>query len=268
MKKFINEIRRELMNVFSAEYTRFIQKRREYPRDVLLPWEANLQKLDHELTPGQVAAVIDHTLIKAEATQSQIAVVCQEAIEYGFASVAINPCHVAFAVDKLGDSGSVVGTAIGFPLGTTTKDVKVFEAKQAVDSGAKAIDMVLSIGALKSGDFHHVYDEIYEVVEATDDKVIVKVILETSLLTNKEKVQACFLSKIAGADFVKTSTGMGTSGATVEDVRLMRETIGESMGIKASGGVRDYNAVFAMLRAGATRIGSSSGVSIVRSIPV
>ncbi|MBO8156034.1 MAG: deoxyribose-phosphate aldolase [Bacillaceae bacterium] len=210
-----------------------------------------------------LANMIDHTQLKPETTTEKIQQICGEAKEFSFASVCVNPHWVSYCFDQLKDTPVKVCTVIGFPLGATTKEVKAFETKQAIENGAEEIDMVLNIGALKSGDFNAVQDDIEAVVEAARGKAIVKVIIETALLTVEEKVKACELSKAAGADFVKTSTGFAGGGATVEDVKLMRKTVGKDMGVKASGGIRDRKTAEAMIEAGATRIGASSGVQIV-----
>ncbi|HEM3176929.1 TPA: deoxyribose-phosphate aldolase [Streptococcus suis] len=205
---------------------------------------------------------IDHTILKPETTQEQVAKIIEEAKEYDFASVCINPTWVAFAAKELTDTDVKVCTVIGFPLGANTSAVKAFETKDAIANGADEIDMVINVGALKSGNDALVLDDIKAVVDASGDK-LVKVIIETCLLTDDEKVRACQLSKEAGADFVKTSTGFSTGGATVADVALMRKTVGPDMGVKASGGARSYEDAIAFIEAGASRIGASSGVAIM-----
>ncbi|MCD8029254.1 MAG: deoxyribose-phosphate aldolase [Erysipelotrichaceae bacterium] len=204
---------------------------------------------------------IDHTILKADATKQDVIKICDEAIEYDFASVCINPCWVSFAADYLKGSDVNVCTVIGFPLGANTSIVKAFEAKDAVDNGADEVDMVINIGALKAGDEEIVYQDIKAVVDATDK--LTKVIIETCLLTDEEKVIACKLAKKAGADYVKTSTGFSTGGATVHDVALMKETVDDELKVKASGGVRTYDDMLAVIEAGASRIGTSSGVSLM-----
>ncbi len=204
---------------------------------------------------------IDHTILKADATKQDVIKICDEAIKYDFASVCINPCWVSFAADYLKDSDVNVCTVIGFPLGANTSKVKAYEAKEAVDNGADEVDMVINIGALKAGDEEVVYQDIKAVVDATDK--LTKVIIETCLLTDEEKVIACKLAKKAGADYVKTSTGFSTGGATVHDVALMKETVGNELKVKASGGVRSYDDMLAVIEAGASRIGTSSGVSLM-----
>ncbi|NJE05463.1 deoxyribose-phosphate aldolase [Thermococcus sp. M36] len=211
-----------------------------------------------------VAKYIDHTNLKPYATREDIIRLCEEAKKYGFYAVCVNPYRVRLAKEVLGDSGVKVATVIGFPLGATPTEVKVFEAKKALEDGADELDMVINIGALKDGDYEYVKNDIAEVVKVAHERgAKVKVIIETCYLTEEEKVKACELAKEAGADFVKTSTGFGTGGATVEDVKLMRRTVGPEMGVKASGGVRTYEQALAMIEAGATRIGTSSGVKIV-----
>ena len=205
---------------------------------------------------------IDHTILNADATKEAVIKVIDEAKKYEFASVCLEPCWVSLAAERLKDSPVKVCTVIGFPLGANTKTVKAFEAKDAVDNGADEVDMVLNIGALKSGDEAMVLEDMKAVREAAKDAVV-KVILETCLLTDDEKKKACALAKEAGLDFVKTSTGFSTAGATVEDVKLMREAVGDSMGVKASGGIRDTKTAEAMIAAGASRIGASKSIAII-----
>ncbi|MEH7439599.1 deoxyribose-phosphate aldolase [Neobacillus drentensis] len=210
-----------------------------------------------------VVRMIDHTLLKADATKEEIVTLVEEAKEYLFASVCVNPTWVRTAAEMLSGTPEVkVCTVIGFPLGASTPETKAFETKNAIENGANEIDMVINIAALKDQQDELVERDIRAVVEAAKGKAIVKVIIETCLLTKEEKVRACELSVKAGADFVKTSTGFSTGGATVEDIRLMRETVGPEIGVKASGGVRSREDALAMVEAGATRIGASSGVSI------
>ncbi|PEQ96675.1 deoxyribose-phosphate aldolase [Bacillus sp. AFS006103] len=210
-----------------------------------------------------IAAMIDHTLLKPEATRQQIESLCQEAIEYKFASVCVNPTWVSTAKELLQGSDVMVCTVIGFPLGTTTSETKAFETKNAIDHGADEVDMVINIGALKDHNDELVEKDIRAVVEAAKGKAHTKVIIETSLLNKEEKIRACKLSVKAGADFVKTSTGFSTGGATAEDIALMRQTVGPDLGVKASGGVRSTEDVQKMIEAGATRIGASSSIAIV-----
>ncbi|MBS4174854.1 deoxyribose-phosphate aldolase [Bacillus sp. FJAT-49736] len=212
---------------------------------------------------GSLAQMIDHTLLKADATKAEIQKLAEEAKEYSFASVCVNPTWVKTAAEILKDTPVKVCTVIGFPLGATTTEVKAFEAKNAIENGATEIDMVINIGALKDKQFDVVEKDIKAVVEAAKGKALTKVIIETSLLTNEEKEIASELSVKAGADFVKTSTGFSTGGATVEDVALMRKVVGPTIGVKASGGVRSLEDAENMVNAGATRIGASSGVAIV-----
>ncbi|HBG9553242.1 deoxyribose-phosphate aldolase [Enterococcus faecalis] len=207
--------------------------------------------------------MIDHTILKPEATEAAVQKIIDEAKEYNFFSVCINPCWVTFASEQLADTDVAVCTVIGFPLGANTPEVKAYEAADAIKNGANEVDMVINIGALKSQQYDHVRQDIQGVVDAAKGKALVKVIIETALLTDEEKVKACELAKEAGADFVKTSTGFSTGGAKVADIRLMRETVGPDMGVKASGGVHNAEEALAMIEAGATRIGASTGVAIV-----
>lgn len=211
-----------------------------------------------------IAGMIDHTLLKADATKDQIMKLIEEAKEHSFASVCVNPTWVKLAAAELKGTPVKVCTVIGFPLGATTAEVKAFEAKNAIENGATEVDMVINIGALKDKEYDVVEADIRAVVNAAKGKALSKVIIETSLLTNEEKVKACQLAVSAGADYVKTSTGFSTGGATVEDVALMRETVGPNIGVKASGGVRSVEDTDAMIKAGATRIGASSGVQIIK----
>lgn len=207
--------------------------------------------------------LIDHTILKPETVQAQVETICEEALAYDFASVCINPTWVNLTSKLLAGSNVKVCTVIGFPLGANTPEVKAFETKNAIANGAQEIDMVINIGAAKQGDWDLVERDIRAVVEAANG-TLVKVIIETCLLTDEEKVKACLASVAAGADYVKTSTGFSTGGATVEDVQLMRETVGPDIGVKASGGVRSYEDMEAMVAAGATRIGTSSGVLLMQ----
>lgn len=213
-----------------------------------------------------IAALIDHTLLKQDATKEQIEKLCEEAKTYTFASVCVNPTWVNLSAKLLQDSPVKVCTVIGFPLGASTSAVKAFETTDAIANGADEIDMVINVGALKGQDHELVQKDIEAVVNAAKGKAIVKVILETCLLTKEEIKVASELSKAGGADFVKTSTGFSTGGATVEDVKLMRETVGPDLGVKASGGVRSLEDVQAMVEVGATRIGASSGVAIMQGL--
>jgi deoxyribose-phosphate aldolase len=211
---------------------------------------------------SSIAGMIDHTLLKANATQEEIGKLCEEARKYRFASVCVNPGYVSMSARLLRGSCVKVCTVIGFPLGSTTPTVKAIEARDAMANGADEIDMVINIGALKSGNDHLVSEDIKAVREATRGKVL-KVIIETSYLTKDEKIRACKMSKQAGADFVKTSTGFGSGGATIEDVALMRGVVGPEMGVKASGGIKDAKAAEQLIKAGATRLGTSASIAIV-----
>lgn len=214
---------------------------------------------------GELAGLIDHTLLKPDAAAGEIETLCREAAEHRFATVCVNPTWVAFAARLLAGSGVGVCSVVGFPLGATTPDVKQYETRRAIFDGATEIDMVLNIGALKTGDLALVSTDIQSVVGACRDRgTVSKVIIEAALLTDGEKVTASTLAKASGADFVKTSTGFGPGGATVADVALMRRVVGDQMGVKAAGGVRDLAQLKAMLDAGASRVGASAGVRIVR----
>ena len=214
---------------------------------------------------GSVAGMIDHTLLKPDATRRDIETLCREAAEFRFATVCVNPTWVALCAALLRGSGVGVCSVVGFPLGATTADVKHYETRRAIFDGASEIDMVIYIGALKSGDLPIVERDIQAVVgPCRDANVVSKVIIEAALLTDDEKIAASTLSKAAGADFVKTSTGFASGGATPADVALMRRVVGAEMGVKAAGGVRDYEGLKAMVAAGATRVGASAGVRIVQ----
>lgn len=210
-----------------------------------------------------IARYIDHTYLKADGTAEKIKELCTEAKQYGFAAVCVNPCWVALAKRELAGTNTQVATVVGFPLGATSTEAKVAETRQAVADGADEIDMVMQIGWFKSGYVDKVWEDIAAVVAAAGSATV-KVIIETALLTDDEKVLACQLAAQAGAHYVKTSTGFGPAGATVDDVKLMRNTVGASMGVKAAGGIRTLRDARAMLEAGATRIGVSAGVSIVQ----
>jgi deoxyribose-phosphate aldolase len=215
--------------------------------------------------PGDVASLIDHTLLKPEATRAEIEALCREAAEFKFATVCINPTWVGLAAKLLRGTGVGVCSVVGFPLGATTADVKQYETRRVIFDGATEVDMVINIGALKSGDVRTVERDIEAVASTCREcGVLSKVIIEAALLTDEEKVTASTLAKVAGADYVKTSTGFAKSGATPEDVALMRRVVGPEMGVKAAGGVRDYEQLKAMQAAGATRFGASAGVKIVR----
>jgi deoxyribose-phosphate aldolase len=217
------------------------------------------------ITVKEMAKYIDHTLLKPDATIDAVAKLCAEAIAYGFKAVCVNSGHVAYIAGKLQGTGVAVCTVVGFPLGAMQMRAKAFEAENAIAEGANEIDMVLNIGALKGGDRKAVEADIRAVRQAAAGPTVLKVIIETCLLTAEEKVRACEIAKNAGADFVKTSTGFSSGGATVEDVALMRKTVGRQMGVKASGGIKDWSTAAAMIRAGASRIGTSSGIAIVEN---
>jgi deoxyribose-phosphate aldolase len=215
--------------------------------------------------PSEVASMIDHTLLKPDATRQNIEELCREAAQFKFATVCVNPTWVATCARLLAGSGVGVCSVVGFPLGATTADVKEYETRRAIFDGAREIDMVINVGALKSGDFRVVERDIESVTTACrEGGALSKVIIEAALLTDDEKVTACTLAKAAAADYVKTSTGFGPGGATAADVALMRRVVGAEMGVKAAGGVRDLEGVRAMIAAGATRVGASAGVKIVQ----
>jgi deoxyribose-phosphate aldolase len=213
---------------------------------------------------ANLARMIDHTLLKPEATMQEIESLCAEAKHYGFASVCINPAYVKLCADLLRNSSVKVCTVIGFPLGATSSAAKVFETERAIKHGASEVDMVINIGMLKSGEYDYVEHDILAVVDAAHSlKVLVKVIIETGLLNDDEKIKACALAKHAGADFVKTSTGFVKGGATIEDIALMRKVVGPELGVKASGGVHSKKQALAFLASGATRIGTSASIKII-----
>lgn len=209
-----------------------------------------------------LASYIDHTILKPDATRQEVKAICDEAIQYAFASVCVNAYHTRYVAEQLRGTGVKTCTVIGFPLGAVTPEVKAFETRRAVADGADEIDMVINIGALKDKAFDLVYDDIKAVVDAAAP-AIVKVIIETCLLTDEEKIKACELAVSAKAHFVKTSTGFSTGGATIADVALMKKTVGHNAKVKASGGIRDFDGAMAVIEAGAERIGASSGVKIV-----
>ncbi|HZK00747.1 MAG TPA: deoxyribose-phosphate aldolase [Tissierellaceae bacterium] len=212
-----------------------------------------------------INSMIDHTLLKPNSSKDEIEQLCNEAIKYQFAAVCVNPYYVSYCKKLLKNTDVKIATVVGFPLGASTKNTKVFETIDAINKGADEIDMVINIAALKDGAYQVVSDEIKDIVKAAHKKVLVKVIIETCLLNDDEKKKACELALEAGADFVKTSTGFSTGGATVEDVKLMKSVVGDKMQVKASGGIRDLEAAKMMIEAGATRLGTSSGVKIVES---
>lgn len=222
-----------------------------------------------EITKEKLASMIDHTLLKPEAKEDDIKKLCDEAIEYNFHSVCINPSYVGMARQYLNNSRVKVCTVIGFPLGATTTNTKVEEAKEAISTGAEEIDMVLNIGRLKSKNYEYVLNDIKKVVEESKSikrDTVVKVILETCLLNDEEKKKACDIAVKAGAGFVKTSTGFSIGGATAEDIKLMRNAVGPDKGVKASGGIRDLQTAIEMIEAGANRIGASSGVKLINEL--
>jgi deoxyribose-phosphate aldolase len=219
-----------------------------------------------KLTASDMAKYIDHTLLKPEAPQSAFDKLCDEAIQYTFKSVCVNSSRIAYVAKKLQRTGVLACSVVGFPLGAMESRAKAFETRKAIEDGAREIDMVINVGALKSGDLKTVEEDIRAVRRATRSTTVLKVILETCLLKDDEKVLACEIAKKAGADFVKTSTGFAGGGATVEDVALMRRTVGPKMGVKASGGIRDLATAMAMIAAGATRLGTSASVAIVTGV--
>ncbi len=219
---------------------------------------------------AELASKIDYALLGPDTSAARVKELCKEAARYKVACVCVNPCYVALAKSELKDSSVKVCTVIGFPHGASHPEAKVFEAKQALLDGADELDMVINIGALKSKDYRAVLEEIRAVREEAKKgakEIVLKVILETALLNDEEKVAGCILAKAGGADFVKTSTGFGPRGATVEDIALMRKAVGEGMGIKAAGGIKDHETALAMLKAGATRLGTSSAVKIIEEAP-
>ncbi|NRY64115.1 deoxyribose-phosphate aldolase [Clostridium beijerinckii] len=209
-----------------------------------------------------IAKYIDHTILKPEATVEDVKRLCREAKEYNFASVCVNGCYAKLVSTELAGSEVKTCVVVGFPLGAMTKEAKAFETSQAIENGASEIDMVINVGALKDKNYSLLKEDIEAVVNAAKGKALVKVIIETCLLTDEEKVKACEIAKEAKADFVKTSTGFSTAGATKEDIALMRKTVGPDLGVKASGGVRDFKAAMEMINAGASRIGSSNSIAI------
>lgn len=226
----------------------------------------NTKKFGVEKDEYNMADLIDHTILKPDATEDEVEKICKEAVKYSFASVCINPVHVPLVSKLLVGTGVKVCTVIGFPLGANTSTIKALEAKEALANGAEEIDMVINIGYLKSGKYLAVEQEIATVVEAVKEKALVKVIIETALLTKEEKIAACVLASLAGADYVKTSTGFAADGAKVADIKLMKNVVGSQMGVKASGGVRDNKTAKEMVSAGASRIGASASIKIVNEV--
>jgi len=247
--------------------TEEVQKklREETPAESNEPLEKVVESINEEPIKN-IASYIDHTLLKADATKEEIDKLCDEAIEYKFCSVCVNTGWASYCAKRLRGTGIKVAVVVGFPLGAMSSRSKGFEARHAVEDGANEIDMVINVGALKSKDFKLVEEDIRNVVRATRPNIITKVIIETSLITEEEKVIACQLSKKADADFVKTSTGFSTGGANVEDVALMKKIVGQKMEVKASGGVKSLEDAVKMIKAGATRLGTSSGVAIVEGL--
>jgi deoxyribose-phosphate aldolase len=227
-----------------------------------------INKKASQYTAEDVASAIDHTQLKPDAVFSQFDQLCEEAKKYGFKSVCVNSSRVAYVAQKLKGSKTLICSVVGFPLGAMTSSSKAFETTEAIEAGADEIDMVINIGALKSGEFSMVEDDIRAVRKAATGKTILKVIIETSMLTDEEKVKACELAEKAGADFVKTSTGFGGGGATVEDVQLMRKTVSPSVLVKASGGIKDFKTAQAMLAAGASRLGIGSSIAVMTGAEV
>ncbi len=211
----------------------------------------------------QLNRFIDHTLLKPDATRAQIKKLCEEAKEYHFASVCVNTAQIAYVAELLSGTDTAPCCVVGFPLGAMVASAKAFEAREAVRLGAKEVDMVINVGAVKEGDFETVESDIKAVLAETSGKALLKVIIEACLLSDDEKVKVCLIAKHAGADFVKTSTGFSTGGATIADVMLMRKTVGIEMGVKASGGIRSMDDAIAMIEAGATRLGTSAGVKLM-----
>ena len=236
---------------------------RRVVQEVLARYNEGETGVNTSYPPESLASYIDHTLLKSDASVEEIRKVCDEAKKYRFASVCVNSSYIRFVADQLEGSGVIPCCVVGFPFGAQTPDAKKSETLDAVYNGAKEIDMVINVGAIKSKDWHLVKRDVEAVVEAAKGKAGVKVILETSLLTDEEKVKACTVCKLVGADFVKTSTGYSTGGATESDIALMRSTVGPEMGVKASGGIRTYEDAVTMIKAGANRLGASSGIKII-----
>ena len=224
------------------------------------------RRISMEYTKKNVAGMIDHTLLKADATEAQIAKLCQEAKEHGFASVCVNPGYVPEAAEALKGTDVRVCTVIGFPLGATSSEAKAAETADAIAKGAAEVDMVVNVGRIKSGNWDYVRSDIAAVVNAARGRALTKVIIETCLLTDDEKIRVCEIAKEAGADFVKTSTGFSTGGATAADIALMRKTVGPDMGVKASGGIHSTEEAIALIEAGASRIGASAGIAIISGL--
>lgn len=254
------------MNKIKKDVEKTIEKYKNQLNDSLKSFSTKEKKGYKQEPIENLAEIIDHTILKPEATNLEIKKLCEEAKKFGFASVCVNSCNVKFVNELLQDSSVKVCSTISFPLGATSTLMKELEAKEAVANGADEIDMVINIALLKEGKYLEVKNDIERVVNAVKNKAIVKVILETSLLNEEEKIAACVLSSIAGADFVKTSTGFSTGGATIKDIELMRAVVGSEMGVKASGGVRDNEKARKMIKAGANRIGASSSIKIIQNL--
>jgi deoxyribose-phosphate aldolase len=219
---------------------------------------------DGEIKINDIARMIDHTILKQDSTEEQVSKICEEARKYSFATVCVNPCWVAFCAEKLKGTPVKVCTVIGFPLGASCIKTKEYETQNVIDDGAKEIDMVINIGKLKSKDYDYVFNDVNKVaLVCKKNNALLKVIIEACLLTDEEKIAACIISKEAGADFVKTSTGFSTSGATVGDVALMRKVVGSALGVKAAGGIKTYEDMMAMVESGADRVGASASVKII-----
>ncbi len=270
VKEVMNRLANEVTTAAAAQCTICIQCGKcaeKNPSAAQSIRDAGASRLS--LTPGvrsvgaDLAPLIDHTLLKPDAAYSDIERLCAEAREFKFAAVCVNPCNVRLAANLLAGTTIKVCSVVGFPLGANKKEVKAYEARRAILDGATEIDMVMNIGALKSKDYKLVEEDMRMVKEVCGSRVITKVILETALLTDEEKIKACEIAKVSGMDFVKTSTGFGPGGATVADVKLMRSVVGEKIGVKASGGIRDMETAMKMVEAGATRIGASASVKIV-----
>jgi len=266
-KMNIEEIKQGVSDIISVKEEDCRTSYEEIPEAVRIIREigdiSNLKSDTKSKILKMIPAIIDHTLLKPFAVRADIEKLCYEAITHKFLSVCVNSSNVKLAKEFLKDNKVKVSSAIGFPLGAVSMRTKVFEAKCAIEDGADELDVVLNIGKLKDSEYNYVYDELKEIC-SLDKRVIVKVIIENCYLTDEDKIKASYLTKLAGAHFVKTSTGFGTYGAKTEDIRLMRKTIGEKMGIKAAGGIKGFKTLFEMVAAGATRIGTSSSIEIIK----
>lgn len=255
---------KQITNEVMAQISNADQNNESQPKKEMNKSSATYTEDRQVITGPQVARLIDHTLLKPDSTKEQIVQLCEEAKEHNFATVCINPYWVDTAAQNLKGSNVGITTVVGFPLGSTSTFNKISEARDAIAAGANEIDMVINIGAMKSGDYEAVKKDIEGVVLACNKQTVVKVILETGFLNEEEKQKACMLSKMAGANFVKTCTGFGPGQATPEDISLMRKTVGPEMGVKASAGIRDLPTVRKLVEAGATRIGASSSIAIIK----